>query len=193
MAPLIIGVAALGFNLRGPITSLPPVYPELQSRLGLSNFAASLVPVVAQRLNGQRALAVSIAAGLAAGLAGALYAPLGGAVAWVLILGVSQGAALALAIFFTIARAPDPVAAASLSSLAQAVRLPGGERRPARAGLAALRDRQLGPAGGGAIRAQRRPFRRGPAGWPAPGTARRQDSAKCSHPAYTGAARLRPG
>jgi cyanate permease len=25
MALLIIGVAALGFNLRGPITSLPPV------------------------------------------------------------------------------------------------------------------------------------------------------------------------
>ena len=41
--------------------------------------------------------------------------------AWVLILGISQGAALALAIFFTIARAPDPVSAASLSSLAQAV------------------------------------------------------------------------
>jgi MFS transporter, CP family, cyanate transporter len=52
--------------------------------------------------------------------AGALYAPLGSAAAWVLILGISQGAALALAIFFTIARAPDPVSAASLSSLAQA-------------------------------------------------------------------------
>ena len=87
----------------------------------LGNFAASLVPVVAQRLHGQRVLAVSTAAGLAAGLAGALYAPLGSAVAWVLILGISQGAALALAIFFTIARAPDPVSAASLSSLAQAV------------------------------------------------------------------------
>ncbi len=83
---------------------------NLLSLMVLGNFAASLVPVVAQRLNGQRVLAVSAAAGLAAGLAGALYAPLGSAVAWVLILGVSQGAALALAIFFTIARAPDPVA-----------------------------------------------------------------------------------
>jgi CP family cyanate transporter-like MFS transporter len=54
------------------------------------------------------------------GLAGALYAPLDSAAAWVLILGIRQGAALALAIFFTIARAPDPVSAASLSSLAQA-------------------------------------------------------------------------
>ena len=41
MALLIIGVAALGFNLRGPITSLPPVYPELQSQLGLSTATVS--------------------------------------------------------------------------------------------------------------------------------------------------------
>jgi hypothetical protein len=43
MALLIIGVAALGFNLRGPITSLPPVYPELQSQLGLSTATVSLL------------------------------------------------------------------------------------------------------------------------------------------------------
>src|SRR3984957_17308316 len=42
-ALLIIGVAAIGFNLRGPITSLPPVYPELQSRLGLSTATVSLL------------------------------------------------------------------------------------------------------------------------------------------------------
>jgi enamine deaminase RidA (YjgF/YER057c/UK114 family) len=100
----------------------PETAGNLLALRGLGNLAAALlVPVVAQRLNGQRVLAVSAAAGLAAGLAGALYTPLGSAVAWVLILGVSQGAALALAIFFTIARAPDPVSAASLSSLAQAV------------------------------------------------------------------------
>jgi CP family cyanate transporter-like MFS transporter len=99
----------------------PETAGNLLSLMVLGNFAASLVPVVAQRLQGQRVLAVSAAAGLAAGLAGALYAPLGSAAAWVLILGISQGAALALAIFFTIARAPDPVSAASLSSLTQAV------------------------------------------------------------------------
>src|ERR1700747_1103730 len=43
MALLIIGVAALGFNLRGPITSLPPVYPELQSQLGLSTATVSVL------------------------------------------------------------------------------------------------------------------------------------------------------
>jgi CP family cyanate transporter-like MFS transporter len=43
MPLLIVGVAALGFNLRGPITSLPPVYPELQSQLGLSTATVSLL------------------------------------------------------------------------------------------------------------------------------------------------------
>jgi MFS transporter, CP family, cyanate transporter len=100
----------------------PETAGNLLSLMVLGNFAAALiVPVVAQRLRGQRVLAVSATVGLAAGLAGALYAPLGSVVAWVLILGISQGAALALAIFLTIARAPDPVSAASLSSLAQAV------------------------------------------------------------------------
>src|SRR6516165_11188462 len=35
-ALLVVGVAALGFNLRAAITSLPPVFPELAGRLQLS-------------------------------------------------------------------------------------------------------------------------------------------------------------
>src|SRR5215469_4762930 len=42
-ALLIVGVAALGFNLRGAITSLPPVFPELASSLGLSAAAVSVL------------------------------------------------------------------------------------------------------------------------------------------------------
>jgi len=42
-----------------------------------------------------------------------------GAVGWVLVLGAGQGAALGLAIYFTMARAPDPMAAASLSAFTQ--------------------------------------------------------------------------
>jgi CP family cyanate transporter-like MFS transporter len=100
----------------------PETAGNLLSLMVLGNFAAALiVPVIAERLHGQRVLAVGTAAGLAAGLANALYAPMGSVVAWVFVLGISQGAALALAIFFTIARAPDPAVAASLSSLAQAV------------------------------------------------------------------------
>jgi CP family cyanate transporter-like MFS transporter len=58
---------------------------------------------------------------VACGMAGLVYAPRGGAVAWALILGAGQNAALALAIFFTAARSPRAATAASLSSLAQAV------------------------------------------------------------------------
>jgi hypothetical protein len=44
MALLVVGVAALGYNLRGAITSLPPLFPELQSSLDLS---AAVVSVLA--------------------------------------------------------------------------------------------------------------------------------------------------
>ena len=55
------------------------------------------------------------------GLAGSLWAPLGSAPFWVLVLGVSQGSCLGLAIFFMMARAPDTGTAASLSGFAQSV------------------------------------------------------------------------
>jgi CP family cyanate transporter-like MFS transporter len=98
----------------------PGAAGNLLALMGLGNFATSLlVPVLAARMRGQRALAVPAVFGLAAGIAGCVWAPVGGAVAWVLLLGVAQGAALALAIFFTMARAADPVTAASLSAFAQ--------------------------------------------------------------------------
>ena len=50
---------------------------------------------------------------------GRLVRALGGAAAWVLLLGFGQGAALGLAVYFTVARAPDPVSSASLSAFAQ--------------------------------------------------------------------------
>src|SRR5581483_3905 len=99
---------------------------NLLALMGLGNLATSLlIPVLAQRLAqrslGQRRLVVPSLIGTAAGLAGSVWAPLGSAAGWVLLLGVSQGATLALAIYFTMARAPDPAAAASLSGLAQSV------------------------------------------------------------------------
>src|SRR5581483_6546493 len=73
---------------------------NLLALMGLGNLATSLlIPVLAQRLAqrslGQRRLVVPSLIG--------------------------TGAALALAIYFTMARAPDPAAAASLSGLAQSV------------------------------------------------------------------------
>jgi len=39
----VVGVLALGYNLRGAITSLPPVFPELQDSLGLSSATVSVL------------------------------------------------------------------------------------------------------------------------------------------------------
>ena len=153
MALLIIGVAALGFNLRGPITSLPPVYPELQSQLGLSTATVLLLaatPVIcfgvvsafaawlSRRLGEERVL-LAAAAVLTCGL---------------LLRGLWPGAMLF----------PGTVLASSAIAVMNVL-------------LSSLRKRRWP----------------GRAGWPTPGTARRQESAKCSHPAYTGATRLRPG
>jgi CP family cyanate transporter-like MFS transporter len=92
----------------------------LLALMGVGNLAVSLVvPVAAQRMRGQHALVIPTVLAVAAGLAGLVYAPLGGAVAWALVLGAGQNAALALAIFFTAARSPHPAAAASLSAFSQ--------------------------------------------------------------------------
>jgi MFS transporter, CP family, cyanate transporter len=99
---------------------------NLLALMGAGNLAsAMLVPVLAQRLadkdRAQHMLVVPSLLGSAAGLAGSVWAPLASAPGWVLLLGVCQGSLLGLAIFFTMARAPNPVTAASLSGLAQAV------------------------------------------------------------------------
>jgi MFS transporter, CP family, cyanate transporter len=94
----------------------------LLALMGVGNLTVSLfVPIVAQRMRAQYALVVPTVVAMTVGLAGVVYLPLGSAVIWVLILGAGQNAALSLGIFFTMARAPHAAAAASLSSLAQAV------------------------------------------------------------------------
>ena len=95
---------------------------NLLALMGVGNLATSLVvPVLAHRRPGQRALVVPSLIGTAAGLSGCLWAPLGMAPFWVLVLGVSQGSCLGLAIFFMLARAPDAGVAASLSAFSQSV------------------------------------------------------------------------
>jgi CP family cyanate transporter-like MFS transporter len=90
--------------------------------MNLGNAVAALaVPVLAHRLRSQQWLSVAMAVALLTGLAGSAFAPVGGATAWTLILGLGQGSSLGLAIFFTMARAPDPMTAASLSAFAQSV------------------------------------------------------------------------
>ena len=95
---------------------------NLLALMGIGNLATSLiVPVLAHRRPSQRALVVPSLIGTAAGLAGSLWAPLSTAPFWVLVLGVSQGSCLGLAIFFTLARAPDAGVAASLSAFSQSI------------------------------------------------------------------------
>ena len=95
---------------------------NLLALMGVGNLiGAPLAPVIAHRLPGQRSLVVPSMVAMAAGLAGSLWAPLGMAPFWVLVLGLGQGACLGLAIFFTMARAPDPATAASLGAFAQSV------------------------------------------------------------------------
>jgi CP family cyanate transporter-like MFS transporter len=82
---------------------------------------ALAVPVLAHRVGDQRSLATASVLVTAAGLAGAGYGPNGLAPAFILLLGLGQGASLGLGVYFTMARAPDPVVAASLSAFAQGI------------------------------------------------------------------------
>ncbi|HUK67467.1 MAG TPA: MFS transporter [Streptosporangiaceae bacterium] len=95
-AGVLISVAALG----GAVTSL-------------------VVPVLAHRATDQRLLVILTVLVSGVGIAAAGFAPMSMATFWMFVLGLGQGAALGLAIFFTMARAATPEIAASLSSLAQ--------------------------------------------------------------------------
>jgi 1-deoxy-D-xylulose-5-phosphate synthase len=95
---------------------------NLLALMGVGNLiAAPLAPMLAQRTPGQRALVVPSMIAMAVGLAGSVWAPVGTAPLWVLVLGLSQGACLGLAIYFMMARSPDPGTAASMSAFAQSV------------------------------------------------------------------------
>jgi MFS transporter, CP family, cyanate transporter len=109
---------------------------NLLALMGVGNMATALiVPVLAHRAPGQRALVVPSMVGTAVGLAGSLWAPLGQAPLWVLVLGVSQGSSLGLAIFFMMARTPNPGVAASLSAFSQSVGYLAASAGPLEVGL----------------------------------------------------------
>jgi MFS transporter, CP family, cyanate transporter len=82
---------------------------------------ALALPMLAHRAPDQRRLAAVSVAAMAAGLAGAVWGPAGLAPGSMLLLGLGQGASLGLGIFYTMARAPDPVSAAALSGFAQGI------------------------------------------------------------------------
>jgi CP family cyanate transporter-like MFS transporter len=93
---------------------------SLLALMNLGNaVTALLAPMLAHRARDQRWLIAVTVAVSAVGLTGLWFAPLAGAPAWTLLFGLGQGAALGLAIYFTAARAPDPVTSASLSAFTQ--------------------------------------------------------------------------
>jgi MFS transporter, CP family, cyanate transporter len=92
----------------------------LLALMNLGNAITALaVPVLAHRFPDQRLLAAAAMVTTAAGLAGAGYGPYGLAPEFMVLLGLGQGATLGLGIYYTMARAPDPGTAASLSAFAQ--------------------------------------------------------------------------
>lgn len=93
---------------------------DLLALMNLGNAVTCLlIPVLAHRSADQRKLAVVAMAATGAGIAGAMFGPASLVPGFVALLGLGQGATLGLAIFYTMARAPDPASAASLSAFAQ--------------------------------------------------------------------------
>ena len=166
---------------------------DLLAVMGVGNLAVSLVvPVIAQRLRAQHVLVVPTVAAIAGGLAGLVYAPLGSAVAWALILGAGQNAALALAIFFTAARSPDAATAASLSAFSQAAGYLLASAGPLGVGLLHSATGSWTASIVGAVRAHRRDAGFRAAGGPAADAAGR--AARAVRPAPAGPDHLpRPG
>jgi CP family cyanate transporter-like MFS transporter len=82
---------------------------------------ALLVPVLAHRSRDQRLLVAVSMVITVVGLVGAGLGPLPAAGPFIFVLGLGQGASLGLGIFYTVARAPDPATAASLSAFAQSI------------------------------------------------------------------------
>jgi CP family cyanate transporter-like MFS transporter len=94
----------------------------LLALMNLGNAGTALaVPWLAHRLPDQRLLTAGSMIITAVGLVGAGIGPLGAAAPFIFLLGLGQGASLGLGIFYTLARAPDPATAASLSGFAQAI------------------------------------------------------------------------
>jgi CP family cyanate transporter-like MFS transporter len=109
------------FRDRGDSASTAGV---LLAAMGLGNLLTSLVtPTLAHRFASQRSIVAPAVVVTAVGLAGSLWAPLGSAVVWMVILGAAQGAALGLGIFFTMG-APSPPAACPPTT-AESPRIPG--------------------------------------------------------------------
>lgn len=92
------------------------------SLLALFGIAGGLtVPVLAARLEQQRALAALVVGAFALGLIGLIVAPVSLAVLWMVVLGVGQGAGISLALTLFVLRTQATAGATQLSAMAQTI------------------------------------------------------------------------
>jgi CP family cyanate transporter-like MFS transporter len=115
----------------GCLSWLPAVYAErgigaaeagfLLMVMNLTGLLGNLVaPTVAEKMRDQRAAVAATVALATVGVLGIWLAPAGTQLVWITLYGISQGAALSLALLLMVLRAPDADTAARLSSMAQA-------------------------------------------------------------------------
>jgi CP family cyanate transporter-like MFS transporter len=110
---------------------------------------AMALPVLAARVSDQRPLVLGTGALWAAGIVGLLLSPGTATPVWMILLGLAQGAGIALALTLIVLRAPDGASAAALSGMVQSIgylvehRLPGGPGRARGARAAARRQPRL--------------------------------------------------
>ncbi len=92
------------------------------SLLALFGIAGGLtMPVLAARLEQQRALAALVVGAFLLGLLGLIVAPVSLAVLWMVVLGVGQGAGISLALTLFVLRSRTTAGATQLSAMAQTV------------------------------------------------------------------------
>jgi MFS transporter, CP family, cyanate transporter len=100
----------------------PEIAGFLAATVSIGGLAAAwAVPVVAQKSAGQARIVIVAVALTVLGLVGVAVLPLSGAIVWTIALGAGQGAAIGLAMVFTIARTSTADGAASLSGMSQGV------------------------------------------------------------------------
>ena len=127
---LFMGLQSLTYF--APLSWLPTIYREqgideaaaggLLSVFNALGIVTSLAaPVLAARMRDQRGAVTATVALTVTGLVGLLLAPGSGALAWAVLLGLGQGAALSLALLMIVLRAGDDETAARLSGMAQGV------------------------------------------------------------------------
>lgn len=125
-----MGLQALGFY--ATVAWVPSVLESHGMQAGtagwlvsLAGFAALPAAFIAPLLGAaprRRRVVVTVALVLdAAALVGLIVRPMSGSAVWMVVLGLAQGASVAVALNFIVVRAPDPARAAELSAMAQTV------------------------------------------------------------------------